>query len=417
MMRSGAIALSLALGCSAYEPALLHTHGETGPQSISAERCGDGQLDEDELCDTGIAAGLPGACPSTCGEGSECEFRTVAGRNCQQECIVIAITMWRDNDGCCPAGADSGDDNDCARCGNGAIDPGETCDPIETCERRDECKSDNRCLVVRYAGDPAECNARCTLTTIEGCRNGDNCCPSGCDAANDDDCSGECGDGIVSKGAGETCEVGGTPDCPQTCDDQQPCTMDIQTGNRRTCNMACSHRPVFLPVPGDGCCAPGGFARQDSDCGSVCGNGIGEVGEECDGGPQCGEDCRLLSLEAQCLNTLARDQCNSCICANCTAETLDCYASPEPERDRHCVAVVDCARVNDCKGDACYCGTSFACGAPNGACVDAVQAAVDSSDGATVDRRSDDPAYGVLPAKTLGTCRLEQCAEACGLTP
>jgi hypothetical protein len=415
-MRGGAIALSMALGCNAYDTALFQSHGEARPQPIAAERCGDGQLDEDELCDTAIAAGLDGACPDACGASSECEFRTVVGRNCQTECIVIPISMWRDNDGCCPAGADSGDDSDCARCGNSAIDPGETCDPSATCDRRDECESDNRCLLVRYEGDPDECNARCKLTTIESCDDGDGCCPSGCDAGNDDDCSDECGDGIVS--APETCEVGGMPDCPETCDDRQPCTTDIQTGSRRTCNMACVHRPVFLAIPGDGCCPLGGFARQDSDCGSICGNRIEEVGEECDGGPQCGQDCRLLGPEAQCLNAVApRDECSSCICASCTEQALGCYASPDPERDRHCVAVVDCARENDCEGDACYCRPGFVCSAANGPCAEEIQDAVDSSDGATVDGRSDDPQYGILPAKTLGSCRLEQCAEACGITP
>jgi hypothetical protein len=416
MMRGGAIALSMALGCSAYDPALLQPYGETGSQPIT-EACGDGQLDEDELCDTAIEPGMAGACPTACEPSSECEFRTPAGRNCQRECVVIPITMWRDNDGCCPAGADSGDDSDCAKCGNGAIDPGETCDPIATCERRDECESENRCLVVRYSGDPGECNARCTLTTIEGCRDGDGCCPSGCAAADDDDCSAECGDGIVSRGAGETCEVGGMPECPQTCDDQQPCTTDIQTGSPGTCNMACLHRPVFLPVAGDGCCPSGGFGRQDPDCGSVCGNGIQEVDEECDGGPQCGGDCRVLSLEAQCLNAVPPDECGSCICAACTSQTLDCYASPDPARDRHCVAVIECARTNDCLGDACYCGSSRACSVPNGPCVEEVRAAVDSSDGATVAQRSDDSKYGVLAAKSLGACRVEQCATACGLTP
>jgi hypothetical protein len=416
-MRGGAIALSMALGCSAYEPALLQSHGDTGPQSITAEHCGNGKLDKDELCDTAIAPGRPGACPTACGEGAECEFRTVAGHKCQQECVVIPITMRRNNDGCCPVGADSSDDSDCARCGNGAIDPGETCDPIATCTRREECESDNRCLKVVYAGNPAQCTARCTITTIEGCQNGDGCCPSGCDAASDDDCSAECGDGIVSERAGETCEVGGTPDCPQTCDDQDPCTLDIQTGNRATCNMACIHRPLFLSVAGDGCCPRGGFARQDPDCGSICGNGIKEVGEDCDGGPECGEDCHVLSPEAQCLNAVPSDQCGSCVCERCSAEALDCYASSEPERNRDCISIVDCARVNDCEGDACYCGSSFSCAVPNGACVDEVQASVKSSDGPTVRRRSDDPIYGVLPSKNLGACRLKQCAQACGLTP
>ena len=36
-------------------------------------------------------------------------------------------------------------------------------------------------------------------------------------------------------------------------------------------------------VDGDGCCAPGCNATNDSDCTPICGNGVVEAGETCDG--------------------------------------------------------------------------------------------------------------------------------------
>lgn len=71
-----------------------------------------------------------------------------------------------------------------------------------------------------------------------------------------------CGDGVVQ--AGERCDG----DCPATCDDGDPCTLDALEGTADTCDATC----VFTPRGADdcasldGCCPEGCAARGDLDC-------------------------------------------------------------------------------------------------------------------------------------------------------
>ena len=131
----------------------------------------------------------------TCNADSECEYsyappdtlcRPAAG-----ECDV---------DEFCP-----GDGPDCP---GDELEPGGTvcrssmgpCDPEETCD-----------------GTGAACPADVTITA---CIHGDGCCPSACNANNDDDCLSVCGNNIIEPG--EECD--GTDDqaCPGEC--QGDCT-------------------------------------------------------------------------------------------------------------------------------------------------------------------------------------------------
>jgi uncharacterized protein YkwD len=71
-------------------------------------------------------------------------------------------------------------------CGNGAIEPGETCDPPGSCPT--SCNDGSACTVDTMSGSAATCNVRCTHTAITSCVSGDGCCPAGCTNANDSDC-------------------------------------------------------------------------------------------------------------------------------------------------------------------------------------------------------------------------------------
>jgi hypothetical protein len=103
-----------------------------------------------------------------------------------------------------------------------------------------------------------------------------------------------CGDGVVTPP--ETCDVaipaGAEGACPTGCDDGDACTVDTLVGDG--CDASCSHTPIVHFADGDGCCPAGGAAYQDSDCPSVCGNGVVEPGEQCDGGPDCSPSCTLV---------------------------------------------------------------------------------------------------------------------------
>jgi hypothetical protein len=83
-----------------------------------------------------------------------------------------------------------------------------------------------------------------------------------------EDCGVCCGNGRLDPG--ETCDG----DCPAHCDDTNPCTTDTQSGAVETCDIACSHDPVFLCYHGDGCCPGGCDPLNDDDC--SCNNCTGD---------------------------------------------------------------------------------------------------------------------------------------------
>lgn len=124
------------------------------------------------------------------------------------------------------------------------------------------------------------------------CGAADSCCPRGCDAQSDPDCSTQCGDGVVESP--ETCEPSNRAAiCPKSCDDGDRCTTDLLLGSPDNCNVRCSNTPISVPADGDGCCPPGATAANDLDCPATsnCGNGQVEADEECDGSDNCTLDC------------------------------------------------------------------------------------------------------------------------------
>jgi hypothetical protein len=85
---------------------------DTGPT------CGDGLVTHDEECDTEIAAGEAGACPTTCGLPEDvCTSVTLEGNGCQASCQEQTIDQPADGDGCCPDGASADEDDDCQPAG------------------------------------------------------------------------------------------------------------------------------------------------------------------------------------------------------------------------------------------------------------------------------------------------------------
>jgi subtilisin-like proprotein convertase family protein len=127
-------------------------------------------------------------------------------------------------------------------CGNGTVEAGEACD------------------------GGACCNADCTFVA-----SGTTCNASAGDCDPAETCSGTsavCPPNVFSSG--NTCRPSTGP-----CDPAEVCS-----GNGPTCppNMV-----VTSCVGGDGCCPASCNNANDSDCPAVCGNGVVETGEECDG--------------------------------------------------------------------------------------------------------------------------------------
>jgi Lamin Tail Domain len=82
--------------------------------------CGNGIVEQGEVCDSGIASGI-GSCPSACVDQDACTTDVLMNSGtCEATCSNATITSFVDNDGCCPAGADVYTDADCIpRCSDG----------------------------------------------------------------------------------------------------------------------------------------------------------------------------------------------------------------------------------------------------------------------------------------------------------
>jgi cysteine-rich repeat protein len=261
--------------------------------------CGNGTVDATvgELCDTGLS----GSCPATCDDSQACTTDVLDGSACTANCVHSAITSPSDGDGCCPAGANANNDDDCsANCGNGILETGEACDTgitagagacPTTCNDSQSCTTD-------VLMNPNTCNATCSNTAITLPINNDGCCPPGANSGTDNDCLASCGNGVVDSG--ETCDTGiaaGAGSCPTMCIDGNVCTSNILT-NAGTCTAACTFPPITNPANGDGCCPAGANANNDNDCTPVCGNNAVEAGEQCDdgntnNGDACSSTCQL----------------------------------------------------------------------------------------------------------------------------
>ncbi|MCC6748457.1 MAG: hypothetical protein IT371_12410 [Deltaproteobacteria bacterium] len=252
--------------------------------------CGNGKVDPLERCDTGIPEGTPGACPASCDDGNTCtEDSLLNGGTCGASCSQRPVTACGGKDGCCPSGCDAANDADCsASCGNGKVEPPEKCDTgipypsAGACPQEAECDDQNTCTADSLLNG-GTCGALCRHSPITQCKKGDGCCPSGCDATTDDDCSPTCGNGVVE--APEQCDTklaAGKPGaCPAKCDDQQACTTDTLL-NGGTCGAQCSFTSISDCQAADGCCPAGCNALTDSDCSPTCGNGVVENPEKCD---------------------------------------------------------------------------------------------------------------------------------------
>jgi hypothetical protein len=125
-------------------------------------------------------------------------------------------------------------------------------------------------------GAADQCSADCANVAIISAKDGDGCCPRdhGANVTNDNDCKQLCGDGV--KSGNESCDDSSATKCRTSCDDGNPCTIDIPSGNAATCDFACMNKP-----------------STTAEC--LCGNGTLDPGEECD--PASSTPCPTTCLD------------------------------------------------------------------------------------------------------------------------
>lgn len=171
-------------------------------------------------------------------------------------------------------------------CGNGKLDPGEKCDTKIAAGKAGACPKacdDKLACTKDTLQNGGTCGAVCSHSTITACTGGDGCCPTGCNAKNDSDCSDSCGNGVVEPP--EKCDTaiaaGKAGACPKACDDQKACTENklLSAG---TCSAVCSYPAITQCKTGDGCCPTGCTSQNDGECAAKCGNAVKESGEACD---------------------------------------------------------------------------------------------------------------------------------------
>ncbi len=152
----------------------------------TADKCGNGVVDSGETCDIAIAAGQPGACPVSCGDGNPCTSGMLVNPGtCTAMCSILP----------------------CA-CGNGVVDTGETCDTAIPAGQPGAC--------------PTNCTApdACTTSTLQNAGT----CTAQCVNAAITPC---CGNGVVETG--EECEPPNIACCDSACR-MIPCCASFLSG-------------------------------------------------------------------------------------------------------------------------------------------------------------------------------------------
>lgn len=205
--------------------------------------------------------------------------------------------------------------------------------------------------------------------------------------------------------------------------------------------------PVRDPVPTVPVPTPAPTTPTDTDTGylgpagdPVCGNGVQEVGEQCDDGNDLQQD----GCTSDCLVDV---ECQECRAANCSAfqgyldvqglcigTDVSWYvdnfgATPPPEYHQLCDALVTCMRETGCAYDPgatgdtmpdCYCGPGVSTEdcikgiGVSGVCQTEWEEAALSTDPMEVAVRFTDGSYASGAAYFLTYCDASLCRDACG---
>jgi hypothetical protein len=321
--------------------------------------CGNGVVEPGEQCDRAIPEGKQGACPKDCGPAFACMPRKVEGSDCNAHCVATAITACSMvPDGCCPEGCTTASDPDCsATCGNGTVDPGETCDTAiadlaagscpKMCDDNNPCTDDT----LLSAGT---CNARCQFTPKSAFTGGDGCCPLGGNHNVDTDCPFVCGNGVV-EAPKESCDPAiadpAPGACPTACPPANGCKQFVFTGTAGDCSARCDTQIINVCQSDDGCCPPDCNHDSDADCPAVCGNGIVDPDETCDRGITAGNPGACLAScddNDPCTEDATRGRVEDCTRACSHALITACV-----DGDRCCPTGCSAASDRDCNPPVC----------------------------------------------------------------
>jgi len=237
-------------------------------------------------CECGNGVIEPGETCDDAGESPTCDF------DCSAPSCGDGVPNVSAGEECDDAGESSECDPDCtlAACGDGQFNPtaGEACDD---------------------AGESATCDADCTAPEcgdmVANAAAGEDCDDGGESAACNADCTAaQCGDGLINTTAGETCDDGGRSDL---------CDADCTSVG---CGDGVVNATAGEECDGDGAGAGGETETCDVDCTTAsCGDGQinAAAGEACDDAGEsedCNDDCTVAACGDGVVNTTAGEACD-----------------------------------------------------------------------------------------------------------
>jgi len=209
---------------------------QTKPDGTTQHSCGDGTVNQDEICDDGNqldgdgcssrcevekgwkCSGQPSVCTLLCGNGVIDTDEACDGQNLNGETCTSLPDGYSGGTLSCTQSCHF-DTADCVQpgCGNGTVDAGEECDDGNQ-------SNDDACL---NNCKNATCGDGHVWNGQEECDDGNQISGDGCSET----CVTEfCGDGIVQAGIGEQCEGTAQQTCSTTCG-----TTGIQHCSATTC--------------------------------------------------------------------------------------------------------------------------------------------------------------------------------------
>lgn len=306
--------------------------GERGCSDTCQDSCGNGIVESqfgEECDDGGQTATCDRDCTSAlCGDGRRnldagetCEPTATSARFCMPSCISRAPgSSAACGDGFVYAPFEECDDGNlsemdrCAGCEFTTCGDGVVQSEVETCDDG------------AINGQPGACNLSCDGAVAQTCGNGapdagESCDDVGESASCNADCSSaSCGDGVVNDAAGEVCDDGDRNGRPNSCDTDCGGQTAPVCGNGvlevgENCEDNIAYRRCEVNGEnGESCVTNINYPDCDDDCRvTICGDGVVEGDEQCDtAGPtaSCDVDCTEVECGDRVVNRLAAEQCD-----------------------------------------------------------------------------------------------------------
>jgi hypothetical protein len=170
----------------------------------------------------------------------------------------------------------------------------------------------------------------------------------------DDPDPANCGNGTLDPG--ELCDpaiADGEGACPDSCQ-ADACSMASMVGSADACTAQCVTEPVAC-ANGDGCCPAGCDSSGDDDCSNVCGDGVTEGPEACDGNcpTNCndGDACTTDSLNGSAASCSA--ECRFEPITTCQDGDGCCAPGCDGSNDDDCAPVEMCGNGQIDAGETC----------------------------------------------------------------